>query len=149
MDMLTAGVWLNWRENLFNVQLGAREKIGNLTMLQVAQTAAIEGWACAEAAPVEPRARLSAKEVRKLNKCEVLKEAYMMINLHDYPDVVVTERDSRWAGNCTVGTEEWLSKHFPGRRTVTVGEILTIDDKRLFTERAAIMAVRRHLMRMS
>jgi hypothetical protein len=50
-DMLTAGVWLIWRENLNNVQLGAREKIGNLTMLQVAQTAAIEGWACAEVAP--------------------------------------------------------------------------------------------------
>jgi hypothetical protein len=50
-DIFVKGVLQNWRADLDNVQRGAREKISDLAMLQVAQAAAIEGWAYAELAP--------------------------------------------------------------------------------------------------
>jgi len=47
---LLEGILLVWRDDLENVQRGAREKISDLALLQVAQAAAIDGWACAELA---------------------------------------------------------------------------------------------------
>jgi hypothetical protein len=69
------------------------------------------------------------------------------INPADYPDVMVTLADSRRAGNCPSGTADWVAKHFPGRTSAPVAEVLAVDDRNAFASRACVVAVRRHLMR--
>lgn len=41
-----------------------------------------------------------------------------------YPEVEVRVADSRAAGNCASGTENWVEIHFPGRTSATVAEVI-------------------------
>jgi len=61
----------------------------------------------------------------------------------DYAEVAVTFADSLRAGNCETGTTHWSNKHFPGRETATICEILAIDDEKRLSIAACLQAIRR------
>ena len=63
-------------------------------------------------------------------------------NLNGY-DVQVTLRDSDRAGNCQQGASAWVARHFDGRVSASVSEILAIDDQHDRALLACVAAVRR------
>lgn len=64
-----------------------------------------------------------------------------------YPNVRVTFRDSTDSGNCRPGTESWKQSHFPNKKSVTVGELLSVDGNNPLVRRACEMAIRKRLVR--
>lgn len=60
----------------------------------------------------------------------------------------VTPADSDAAGNCSTGSRDWTARHFPGRTTATVEEVVRVayhtGDRVRFAVAAALAAVRRH-----
>ena len=58
-------------------------------------------------------------------------------------EVEVTLSDSSRAGNCNEGTAAWVNRHFPGRRSAMVSEVLSVDDQRERVLLACVAAVRR------
>lgn len=72
--------------------------------------------AAAKAAAIE---RIQAKIAAKLEAGQ----------LNGFAPVNVTISDSLAVGNCGSGTRNWIAKHFPGRKTATVAEIVQIPDE--------------------
>ena len=78
-------------------------------------------------------------------------ELVAFLDLHPQVDTsaVVTLRDSVAAGNCRVGTADWIARHFPGRKSATLGELLEAayrtGDRARFVERIALHMAHRGL----
>ena len=78
-------------------------------------------------------------------------ELISFLDLHPQVDTsrVVTLRDSIAAGNCRVGTQDWVARHFPGRSSATIGELLEAayrtGDRPRFVERIALHIAHRGL----
>lgn len=66
--------------------------------------------------------------------------------LQKYADLVVTIEDSLAAGNCESGTMQWVAQHLPGRRSATIGELLSFDDMKATLTRLCRFVVRRKVM---
>jgi len=60
-----------------------------------------------------------------------------------FGEIVVTLIDSMRAGNCETGTTHWRNKHFPGRDSATIREVLTVEDQKTLVIGACLRAIRR------
>lgn len=69
------------------------------------------------------------------------KEAELLAEFAGNEDLLVTFEDSTAAGNCPSGTRDWVAKHFPGRTTATIREVMNVSDRQSFALRACRAAV--------
>jgi hypothetical protein len=60
-----------------------------------------------------------------------------------FAEIAVSLQDSYRSGNCESGTRHWVSKHFPGRTTATVAELIRIADEAPRVIAACLQALRR------
>lgn len=65
------------------------------------------------------------------------------MELEGYGKIMVTFEDSLAAGNCRPGTEHFRDKHFPGRDSASVREILAAGEQRKLAINACIHAIRK------
>lgn len=65
------------------------------------------------------------------------------MHLNGYASITVTIGDSIAAGNCKPGTFEFRDRHFPGRDSATVEEVLGVDSMRSMAINACLRAIRR------
>jgi len=64
------------------------------------------------------------------------------MQLNGYAQIIVSIGDSIAAGNCGGGTEQFCDRHFPGRTTATIEEILSVGSRRGFAINACLHAIR-------
>lgn len=64
-------------------------------------------------------------------------------DLAAFGDLQVTLEDSSAAGNCPSGTRDWIARHFPGRESATIREVLAVQDRQSYALRACRKAVER------
>lgn len=65
--------------------------------------------------------------------------------LADIGEIEVNRKDSILGGNCETGTDNWIERHFPGRKSATIAEIIAADPNNDRVTRAAAIAIRRWL----
>ena len=87
------------------------------------------------------------REVKRAERLERIKQRLVARlakgTLNGCGQVSVTLADSRRAGNCPDGTQAWVERHFPGRTTAPVSDVLAIDDQRERVLLACAAAIRR------
>jgi len=64
-------------------------------------------------------------------------------DIGSFGDITVTFADSIRAGNCETGTTHWRNKHFPGRESATIREVLAVADEKPLVVAACLRANRR------
>jgi len=72
-----------------------------------------------------------------------IRVALQEMQLKGYAQIDVSMMDSIAAGNCQAGTEQFRDRHFPGRDTATVEEILSVESMRSLAISACLYAIRR------
>lgn len=72
-----------------------------------------------------------------------IEQHLMEYRANGFADLTVRLTDSLRAGNCAVGTEAWIEKHFPGRTEATIRDIIAVEDQHRFVVAACLAAVRR------
>ena len=92
---------------------------------------------------------LTAQTERELVRAEKIERIKQQIasklasgRLNGY-DVQVELGDSARAGNCPQGSSAWVARHFDGRVSASVSEILAIEDQHDRAILACVAAVRR------
>ena len=84
-----------------------------------------------------------ANEIRYTRHEHKIRTALQEMQLNGYAQIIVSVGDSIAAGNCGGGTEQFCDRHFPGRTTATIEEILSVGSRRGFAVNACLRAIRR------
>jgi hypothetical protein len=105
---------------------------------------------CADGSLVHANTEKAAAQVckrreaflRREAKAKTLRDLSASDLLEKFAGVSIIRRDSLRAGNCPAGTDSWIARHFPGRESATVAEILAVD-----TSEEVVRAVKAGILR--
>lgn len=84
-----------------------------------------------------------ANEIRYTRHERKIRAALHEMRLNGYAQIIVSIGDSIAAGNCRAGTEQFRDRHFPGRTTATIEEVLSVESMRGLAINACLRAIRR------
>ena len=97
--------------------------------------------ACRRVAKTREKAKAAEKALQR--QIEAMSAVPALIE--QYGDLQVRRSDSLKAGNCEAGTDNWIARHFPDRKSVTIREILDVDQSSMVVRvcRAAVVRAKR------
>jgi len=84
-----------------------------------------------------------ANEIKYSRHERKIRTALHEMRLNGYAQIIVSIGDSIAAGNCRAGTEQFRDRHFPGRTTATIEEVLSAESMRGLAINACLRAIRR------
>ena len=84
-----------------------------------------------------------ANEIRYTRHERKIRQQLAEMQLNGYADIIVSIGDSLAAGNCRAGTEQFRDRHFSGRDTATIEEVLSVESMRGLAINACLRAIRR------